>query len=100
MTPEQNRPATKQDLDRAVESIAGEFTNLRQELITRIDNLTRTIERHTQELRLVELGQNAITKWADILDKDQTALGQNYFTQQRAIEDLRRRVEALERPQQ
>jgi predicted nucleic acid-binding Zn-ribbon protein len=83
--------------DRAVESIAAEFGQLRQELSARVDNLTRTVERHTEMLRAVQIGQNSISNWADRLDKDQAAIGQNYFSQQRVLDDLRRRVEQLEK---
>ena len=103
MTEDEKVPSRKdlrEALDCAVQTIAADISTMRQELTARMDNMARTVERHTDALRVVQAGQSTITKWADTLDKDNTALGQNYFTQQRAIEDLRRRVEALERPHQ
>ena len=95
MTPE-NQPLTRADLDRAVETIAAEISTSRQELATRMDRVERNLELATAELRLTTGLLNGLNRWADKLDKDEAALGQNYFTQARAIEDLRRRVQALE----
>jgi len=94
-------------LDRAVEFIALNFTELRAELTAqisgleaKISGLERTMERNTEALRLVQLGLANLNRWADALDKEQAAFGQNYFKQQRAIEDRQRRMAALERQQQ
>ena len=66
MTPDQ-QPITRADLaafaaelranqDRAVESIANDFSQLRLELGQRMQTLERTMERNTEALRLVQLG--------------------------------------------
>jgi hypothetical protein len=108
MTPEDIRAIIREELaaaetrisanqDRAVEAIATEISTVREELSTRLSAVERELERGTESLRIVQLSLNNVNRWAEKLDKDQAALGQNYFDQRRAIEDLRRRVESLER---
>ena len=125
MTPEQ-QPATKQDLaaleariiaaitrtadalpakqDRAVESIGGEFSELRAEMARRFEEvdhrfegLDRRMERINEGMRAVEIRMAALSRWADNLDRDNTAMNSSQAAQQRAIDQLNARVARIER---
>jgi hypothetical protein len=103
MTPE-NQPVSQEQLrealGRAVETIVAEISNTRQELIARLDAADRRADRVAETLRNIDARISLLTKSADSFDRDNGALHSSFHQQQRALEDLRRRVEALERPQQ
>jgi chromosome segregation ATPase len=103
MTPE-NQPVSQEQLrdalGRAVETIVAEISNTRQELIARLDAADRRADRVADTLRNIDARISLLTKSADSFDRDNGALHSSFHQQQRALEDLRRRVEALERPQQ
>ena len=100
VTQQQLRDALRDALGRAVETIAAEISNTRQELIARLDAADRRDDRVADTLRNIDARISLLTKSADSFDRDNGALHSSFHQQQRALEDLRRRVEALERPQQ
>jgi chromosome segregation ATPase len=102
MTPEDpGQPATRQQLrealDRAVESIAAEISNTRQELIARLDAADRRADRVADVLRNIDARISLLTKSADTFDRDNAALHSSFHEQQRAIQRLSTRVEQIER---
>lgn len=75
-----------------------EFKSALEGINRRMDSLDRRMDRMAETLTSLDSRMvAALTKWADKLDKDETALATNYHAQQRAILDLQRRVEALEK---
>jgi chromosome segregation ATPase len=102
MTPEDsNQPATRQQLrealDRAVETIAAEISNTRQELIARLDAADRRADRVADVLRNIDARISLLTKSADTFDRDNAALHSSFHEQQRAIQRLTTRLEQIER---
>jgi chromosome segregation ATPase len=102
MTPEDsNHPATRQQLrealDRAVETIAAEISNTRQELIARLDAADRRADRVADVLRNIDARISLLTKSADTFDRDNAALHSSFHEQQRAIQRLTTRLEQIER---
>jgi chromosome segregation ATPase len=95
------RAMLREELAAAAQTItaasSANLTDLRNELLARFTDIDRRLDRYHDELLLIQTSMVSLNRWAERLDKDQAALGQNYFTQQRAIEDLRRRVEAIEK---
>ena len=67
--------------DRAVETIAGEISNLREEMKNRFNDTDRRLDRITEGVSVLQGHTINLNRWADRLDKDRAALGQNYFNQ-------------------
>jgi polyhydroxyalkanoate synthesis regulator phasin len=77
-------------IDRAAESIMGAALGAIAELNTRIQAIERRLDRIADTT-------TALTRWADRLDGENTALTGTQAAQQRAIDDLARRVSELEK---
>ena len=85
-------------------AIADEFTELRaemgrrfEEVDRRFNGVERRIDRVSEGLQGVEARMGALNKWADTLDRDNTALGATQAAQQRAIDQLAARVTRIEK---
>ena len=86
-------------LGAAVVSISADFSQLRQEMIHRIEELSRRMEALERRMdRLAETGADivsnlaALTRWANRLDKDNLDLRGTRIDRQRAIDDLVKRT--------
>jgi hypothetical protein len=87
--------------DRAVEAIASEISSFRTEVNERFaavdrnfTDLHRRLDRTNEMLTLLQGSSTTLNQWADRLDVD---LSQRHRAQDHAIEELRRRIEALEK---
>ena len=97
VTHQQLRDALREALDRAVETIAAEISNTRQELLARLDAAARRADRAADTLRNIDARIATLTKSADTFDRDNAALHTSFHEQQRALLRLSTRVEQIER---
>jgi phage shock protein A len=97
VTHQQLRDALREALDRAVETIAAEFSTVRGEAKTRAEATDRRLDRISETLANLESRMGTMTKWANTFDRDNAALAGNFHEQQHAILLLTTRVERIER---
>lgn len=90
-------------LDRAVEAIGNDFSELRQEfkqllepLATRLDTLERRFDNFLPILVSVDQRMSALVRQSDRLERDNGAMLTNDAAQQRAFDALAARVAKLE----
>jgi len=88
-------------LDAAVEGIATEISSFRTEVHERFvavdrnfTDLHRRLDRANEMLTPLQGSSTTLNQWADRLDVD---LSQRHRAQDSAIDELRRRIEALEK---
>jgi hypothetical protein len=97
MSDETQRPITRADWDRAVESIATAISEVRGEVLDRIDMFGRRLDHQVEAVQHLSNLFSAISRAEDRLDKDSTALVGNHHALQRDVRELRSRVDALEK---
>ena len=98
-----DRPATKQDIERAIELLLNEMGRRFEEvdrrfeaMDRRFEGLDRRIDRLGETAFFIQNQMAAMTKWADRLDRDNNNMTATQAAQQRAIDELAARVSKLE----
>ena len=97
-------PVTRADLDRAVESIANDFSELRQELrrllepiATRLDTIERRAERTETNVNSVLMQLAGISRSLTVGEQLTTQFATTQGAQQSAIDQIAARLTKLER---
>jgi len=91
---------TRTIVERFMEAMTSNLSDLRVEILDRFQATERTMERMSESLRGIQTQLMGLNRWADTLDRDNTALAANYHAHDRAIRDLTARVAALEERRQ
>ena len=96
-------PLTRQDLtealDRAVEAITANISDLREELLRRLDTIERRTERMEMNLHAVMLQTTGMSKSLTDAERLDSSFAAQLSAQQRAIDDLYTQLAALKRQQ-
>lgn len=94
---ESNQPTTRADLDRAVELILREISTTREDTNHRLEGVERRLERVEINTTGMLTQLSALNKSMTDLDKAHIATQAAQTGQQRVIDDILRRLDALER---
>ncbi len=100
MTPEDLAQITviiAERLDRAVEALTANLSEVRQELGIRLDTLNRRFEAQAPTILSIDQRVGALVRQSDRLERDNGAMLANDAAQQRAFDALAARVAKLER---
>ena len=87
---ESMRAELRTSLDRAVESIAGDFSELREALTNRMDTLERRFDNQLPIILSIDQRLAALTRQSDRLERDNGGVLSNQAAQQRAFRPARR----------
>jgi hypothetical protein len=97
---EETRAIVEPIVERSMEAMTANLSDLRAELLIRFQATDRTMDRMSESLRGIQTQLMGLNRWADTLDRDNNALAANYHAHDRAIRDLTTRVAALEEKRQ
>jgi hypothetical protein len=84
-------------LDRAVEALTANLSEVRQELSIRLDTLNRRFEAQAPTIVAIDQRVSALVRQYDRLERDNGAMLSNDAAQQRAFDALAARVARIER---
>jgi hypothetical protein len=90
---------TRADLDRAMETVADEFSQLRKEMKSGFDLLERRTERMENSLNSMLMQTAGMSKSLSEAERIDSSFASQLNAQQRAIDDLYRQIAELKRQQ-
>ena len=100
----ESREDFRRSLDAAVQSVATDFSQLREEMNTRFDHVNQrfdSVERRldltSETMRGIDYRISALGKWADTCDRGASAILATQAAQQRAIDEIVNRLTRIER---